>query len=93
MRSSTAAWTRATPELTTSFTPWALRHRRTALTGGRGTVIGAFIGAVLIGVLEAGLKVIGVSTNDFYVYIGVMIIAAMALNGWLDRSAARTRTS
>ena len=26
----------------------------TALTGGRGTVIGAFIGAILIGVLEAG---------------------------------------
>jgi simple sugar transport system permease protein len=65
----------------------------TALTGGRGTVIGAFIGAILIGVLEAGLTVIGVSTNDFYVYIGLVIIGAMALNVWLDRLAARTRTS
>ena len=59
----------------------------TALTGGRGTVIGAFIGAILIGVLEAGLTVIGVSTNDFYVYIGLVIIGAMALNVWLDRLA------
>ena len=52
----------------------------TALTGGRGTVIGAFIGAILIGILEDGLTVIGVSTDDFYVYIGVVIIVAMALN-------------
>ncbi len=65
----------------------------TALTGGRGTVIGAFIGAILIGVLEAGLTIIGISTNDFYVYIGLIMVIAMTLNGWLDRLAARTRTS
>jgi simple sugar transport system permease protein len=64
----------------------------TALTGGRGTVIGALIGAVLIGILEAGLNIIGISTNDFFVYIGVIMIVAMTLNGWLDRLAARTRT-
>ena len=61
----------------------------TALTGGRGTVIGAFIGAVLIGVLEDGLTVIGVSTNDFYVWVGVVIIVAMALNVQFDRLVAR----
>ena len=65
----------------------------TALTGGRGTVIGAFIGAILIGVLEAGLTIIGISSNAFYVYIGLVMMVAMALNGWLDRLAARTRTS
>ena len=64
----------------------------TALTGGRGTVFGAFIGAVLIGILEAGLNVIGVSTNNFFVYIGVIMVIAMTLNGWLDRLAARTRS-
>ncbi len=64
----------------------------TALTGGRGTVIGAFIGAILIGILQAGLNIIGISTNDFFVYIGVIMIVAMTLNGWLDRLAARTRT-
>lgn len=60
----------------------------TALTGGRGTVIGAFIGAILIGILQAGLNIIGISTNDFFVYIGVIMIVAMTLNGWLDRLAA-----
>jgi simple sugar transport system permease protein len=63
----------------------------TALTGGRGTVIGAFIGAILIGILEGGLTVIGVSTNDFFIYIGVVIILAMALNSRLDRLVAASR--
>ena len=65
----------------------------TALTGGRGTVIGAFIGAILIGVLEAGLTLIGVSTNDFYVWVGVVIIVAMALNVQFDRLIARSRAA
>jgi simple sugar transport system permease protein len=63
----------------------------TALTGGRGTVIGAFIGAILIGILEDGLTLIGVSTNDFYVWVGVVIIFAMALNAQFDRLVARSR--
>jgi simple sugar transport system permease protein len=63
----------------------------TALTGGRGTVVGAFIGAILIGVLEDGLTLIGVSTNDFYVWVGVVIIFAMALNVQFDRLVARSR--
>jgi len=65
----------------------------TALTGGRGTVIGAFIGAILIGVLEDGLTLIGVSTNDFYVWVGVVIIVAMALNVQFDRLIARSRAA
>jgi simple sugar transport system permease protein len=65
----------------------------TALTGGRGTVIGALIGAVLIGVLEDGLTIVGISSNAFYVFIGLVIIAAMALNVQLDRFVARSKTS
>ena len=63
----------------------------TALTGGRGTVIGAFIGAILLGVLEDGLTVAGISTNDFYIYVGVVIILAMVLNVQFDRFIARSR--
>jgi simple sugar transport system permease protein len=64
----------------------------TALTGGRGTVVGALIGAILIGILEAGLTLIGVSTNDFFIWIGVVIIIAMALNAQFDRLVARSRS-
>jgi simple sugar transport system permease protein len=63
----------------------------TALTGGRGTVVGAFIGAILLGVLEDGLTVAGISTDDFYIYVGVVIVVAMALNVQFDRLVARSR--
>lgn len=63
----------------------------TALTGGRGTVIGAFIGAILIGILEDGLTLIGLSIDNFYIAVGVVIIFAMALNVQFDRLIARAR--
>jgi simple sugar transport system permease protein len=63
----------------------------TALTGGRGTVLGAFIGAILIGILEDGLTLVGISTNDLFIYIGVIIIVAMAVNVQFDRLIARSR--
>ena len=63
----------------------------TALTGGRGTVIGAFIGAILLGVLQDGLTVIGVSTNAFFIWVGIVILFAMALNVQFDRFVARSR--
>lgn len=63
----------------------------TALTGGRGTIIGAFIGAVLLGLLEDGLTVAGASTNVFFIYVGVVIVVAMAINVQFDRLVARSR--
>jgi simple sugar transport system permease protein len=63
----------------------------TALTGGRGTVIGAFIGAILIGILNEGFTLIGLSIDRFYVAVGVVIIFAMALNVQFDRLIARSR--
>jgi simple sugar transport system permease protein len=64
----------------------------TALTGGRGTVVGAFIGAIFLGILEDGLTVVGISTNDFFIYVGVIIIVAAAVNVQFDRIIARSRS-
>jgi len=55
-------------------------------------VIGALIGAILIGVLEDGLTLTGVSTNQFFIWVGVVIIIAMALNVQFDRIIARSRS-
>jgi simple sugar transport system permease protein len=63
----------------------------TALTGGRGTVIGAFVGAILIGILNEGFTLVGYSIDQFYVAVGVVIIFAMALNVQFDRLIARLR--
>jgi simple sugar transport system permease protein len=57
----------------------------TLLQGGSGTVIGAFIGAIFLGVLQEGLNIKGVSANYFYVYLGLAILIAMAFNTYVSR--------
>lgn len=57
----------------------------TALAGGSGTVIGAFLGALLLGILRNGFTLQGISANTYFVILGVAIIASMALNTQLAR--------
>jgi simple sugar transport system permease protein len=51
----------------------------TLMTGGDGTVVGALIGALFIGILEDGLIVKGVSANYTLFYLGIAVIIAMTL--------------
>lgn len=57
----------------------------TLLTGGSGTVIGALIGALFLGVLHDGLIIQGVNANYEYLYLGIAIIFAMTLNTYISR--------
>lgn len=57
----------------------------TLLQGGSGTVIGAFIGAIFLGILQEGLNIKGVSANYFYFYLGLAILIAMAFNTYVSR--------
>jgi len=52
----------------------------TALNGGSGTIIGSFLGCIVLFILEDGMNIIGVSANYFYVIFGIAILAAMILN-------------
>jgi simple sugar transport system permease protein len=63
----------------------------TALAGGSGTVIGAFLGALVLGVLRDGLVIGGSSTNTFNMILGVAIVASMILNVGADRIRLRMR--
>lgn len=63
----------------------------TALTGGRGTILGTALGAIFLGVLQDGFNLIGVNANWFYLAEGVMILFAMAANTQLGSLAARWR--
>ncbi len=57
----------------------------TLLQGGSGTVIGAFIGAIFLGILQDGLIIKGVSANYYTFYLGVAILIAMAFNQYVSR--------
>ncbi len=51
----------------------------TLMTGGEGTVVGALIGAVFIGILQDGLTLKSVPANYEYLYLGIAIIIAMCI--------------
>jgi simple sugar transport system permease protein len=52
----------------------------TALTGGLGTIVGAFLGVVSLKILYDGFTLIGVNAYTFDIILGVAILIAMSLN-------------
>jgi ribose/xylose/arabinose/galactoside ABC-type transport system permease subunit len=50
------------------------------LSGGEGGVVGTLLGALLIAVLRNGANLLGVDPFDQNVYIGLLIIGAVALD-------------
>jgi simple sugar transport system permease protein len=57
----------------------------TLLSGGSGTVVGAFIGALFLGILQDGLILQGVDANYKLLYTGLAIIVAMTANVYVGR--------
>ncbi len=52
----------------------------TALQGGSGTIIGAFLGVVVLALLQDGFTFMGVSAVTFNIVIGAAILIAMIMN-------------
>jgi len=52
----------------------------TSLFGGRGSVIGTLIGALIVGVIRNGLQLIGVKSVYQVLITGVLVIAAVAID-------------
>ncbi len=57
----------------------------TLLRGGDGTVAGALVGALFLGILKDGLIIKGTSANYYYFYLGVAILIAMSANVYVQR--------
>ena len=57
----------------------------TSLMGGRGSIIGAFIGVLIISVLQNGLAQLGVSEPFKRLITGLVIILAVFLDRWRGR--------
>jgi simple sugar transport system permease protein len=57
----------------------------TLLAGGSGTVVGALIGALFLGILHDGLIIQGVNANYLDFYLGLAIVVAMTINIYVGR--------
>ena len=57
----------------------------TALTGGRGTIIGTVLGILILRVMRNGIVLIGVPGLAYNIFIGAIILGMMALHSWLER--------
>ena len=58
----------------------------TLLSGGSGTVVGALIGALFLGILKDGLILQGVNADYLLFYTGLAIIVAMTANVFVARA-------
>jgi ribose transport system ATP-binding protein len=66
----------------------------TKLSGGEGSIVSTFLGAMLVGVITAGLSFLGVRQEITYMITGVLILLAVLTNRlevlrparWLRRS-------
>src|SRR5690606_8215270 len=52
----------------------------TLLNGGKGSVIGALVGALMMGMLNNGLILMGLSVSDQMIVRGLIILAAVAVS-------------
>jgi simple sugar transport system permease protein len=57
----------------------------TALAGGSGTIIGAFLGALVLAELQNGFNLIGYSANTIFLILGLAILVSMIANQYLSR--------
>jgi simple sugar transport system permease protein len=64
----------------------------TALAGGSGTVIGAFLGTAFLFILRNGFTIQGVSANTYNIILGISILIAMTLNVYVGRLRRAGRT-
>jgi simple sugar transport system permease protein len=60
----------------------------TALTGGRGTMVGACIGGCVLGMIKDGFLILGTSSFALDLVTGLTILLAMILNVQIERATS-----
>ncbi|GEM46272.1 ABC transporter permease [Deinococcus cellulosilyticus] len=63
----------------------------TLLTGGFGSVIGAAIGALILGMVQQGIFFTGIDTDWFKAIMGSMLLGAVLLNNHLRKKATEVK--
>jgi ribose transport system permease protein len=57
----------------------------TSLAGGRATIVGTVLGALIFGTLSNGMNLLGVSSNWQLITTGLIILGAARLDTWSTR--------
>jgi fructose transport system permease protein len=58
-----------------------------SLFGGRGSILGMIFGALIVGVFQLGLRLIGTDPQWTYLLIGALIIGAVTVDQWIRKVA------
>ena len=58
----------------------------TSLFGGRGSIVGSVLGALIVGVFNTGLSLAGVDDYWQEFAIGILLLGAVAMDQWLRRA-------
>jgi len=59
----------------------------TSLFGGRGTIIGTILGVLLLRTIRNGIVVVGVPGLAYNIFVGMTIIAMMAVHAYLEKQS------
>ena len=62
----------------------------TALTGGRGTILGTLVGVAILRTIFDGIVMIGVPGLAYNIFVGVIILAMLVLHATMQRRVARS---
>lgn len=61
----------------------------TSLSGGRATMLGTLLGALIFGTLSNGMNLLGLNSNWQLILTGMILLGASALDAWSRRSEVR----
>lgn len=59
------------------------------LTGGAGSVIGASIGALIFGMVQQGMPLVGLPSEFFRTILGLVLLAAVLVNLWIKKRSLK----
>ncbi len=63
----------------------------TLLTGGYGSAVGAALGALIFGTVQAGIFYTGIDTDWFKVFLGLMMLIAVIFNNFIRKRVTEAR--
>ena len=63
----------------------------TLLTGGYGSAVGAALGALIFGTVQAGIFYTGIDTDWFKVFLGMMMLFAVMFNNFIRKRVTEAK--